>query len=97
VGRVGLAADSDDDGFTDAQEDYVGTDPLDARSDPLDIDGDGVISVTGDVINYVGRIGASARPETPNWWQRLDLDMDSAISVTGDVAFYMGRIGETCR
>jgi len=87
--------DSDNDGFTDRQESYVGTSPADACSNPLDIDGDGVLSVTGDVFNYVGRIGA--RPGPSNWWQRLDLDMSGDISVTGDVAMYIGRIGETCR
>ena len=52
------------------------------------------ISVTGDVLNYLSRIGAT--PGAPNWWQRLDLDMSGDISVTGDVFTYKNRIGETC-
>jgi hypothetical protein len=93
----GSASDDDGDACFTSQELYVGTDPFDARSVPLDIDGDGVFSVTGDVMNYVGRIGAASGSGSGGWWQRLDLDMDSAISVTGDVAMFVGRIGETCR
>jgi len=91
----GSERDDDGEGFFTSVEEYLGTDAFDARSHPLDIDADGVFSVTGDVINYVGRIGAASG--AGGWWQRLDLDMDSAISVTGDVAMYVARIGETCR
>jgi len=94
-------ADSDDDGFTDGREVYLGTDPLDACPDdpsdaawPLDIDNDGAITVTADVFNFVGRIGAM--PGDPNWWQRLDLDGDGAITVTGDIFLYGGKIGRAC-
>jgi hypothetical protein len=94
--------DSDADGFTDRIELYLGTGPDNACPDnpsddawPPDINMDRALSVTGDVINYVGRIGATAAGD--NWWQRLDLDMSGDISVTGDVAMYVGRIGETCR
>ena len=90
--------DKDCDRFTDSIEQYLGTDPTDACPDgswddawPLDIDKDRVISVTGDVFNYVGRIGT--KPGQPGWWQRLDFDADGAISVTGDVFLYVGRIG----
>ncbi len=94
--------DDDNDGFDDAVEDYVGTDPLDDCTDnpgvhdawPLDIDITKDVSVTGDVFYYRGRIGAT--PGLPEWWQRLDLDMSADISVTGDVFMYRGRIGETC-
>jgi hypothetical protein len=61
---------------------------------PPDINMSGDISVTGDVLNYLSRIGAT--PGAPNWWQRLDLDMSGDISVTGDVFTYKNRIGETC-
>ena len=101
--------DDDNDGWVDddgpvgarADEVYLGTDPLDNCPDnsaddawPLDIDMSRDLSVTGDVFNYVGRIGAT--PGAPAWWQRLDFDMDSTLSVTGDVFMYVGRIGETC-
>jgi hypothetical protein len=95
-------ADTDDDAFGDGVEVYLGTDPLDTCPDdetddawPLDISADSALSVTGDVVNYVGRIGA--KPGDANWWQRLDLDMSGDISVTGDVYMYVGRIGEMCR
>jgi hypothetical protein len=91
----GIERDDDGDAFFTSQEIHVGTDAYDAASHPLDIDSDGAFSVTGDVINYVGGIGAA--PGVPNWRQRLDLDMSWDISVTGDVAMYMGRIGELCR
>jgi hypothetical protein len=91
----GSERDDDGDACFTRQEIYVGTNAYDARSHPLDIDGDGDFSVTGDVINYVGSIGAT--PSAQNWWQRLDLDMSGDIDVTGDVAMFVGRIGGTCR
>ncbi len=102
LARLFPTLDSDGDGFTDGVEQFLGTDPLDDCTNdpgvhdawPLDNDVDGEISVTGDVFNYVGRIGAM--PGSPEWWQRLDLDMSGDISVTGDVFMYRGRIGETC-
>jgi len=94
--------DTDLDGFNDDIECYLPTDSKDDCTDnpgvhdawPLDIDMTRDISVTGDVFNYVGRIGAI--PGSPNWWQRLDLDMSSDISVTGDVFWFVGMIGATC-
>jgi hypothetical protein len=94
--------DDDCDGFTTAVETYVNTDPADACTDdpgvhdawPLDNTVDTEIDVTGDVYNYVGRIGAT--PGAPNWWQRLDIDMSGDIDVTGDVYTYVGMIGEDC-
>jgi ABC-type branched-subunit amino acid transport system substrate-binding protein len=98
---VTAPTDADGDGFAVCVEDYLGTDPLDACPDsptddawPLDIDMNGDLSVTGDVINYIGRIGAT--PGSPNWWGRLDFDTDSLLSVTGDVFLYIHRIGEKC-
>jgi len=93
--------DTDGDGFTDAAEQYLGTDALDNCPDgswddawPLDINKSRDISVTGDIFKYVGRIGA--KPGQPKWWQRLDLDASGDISVTGDVFLYVGRLGEKC-
>jgi oligopeptide transport system substrate-binding protein len=95
------AEDQDGDGFSDARETYMGTDPLDACPDgstddawPLDVNKNGQISVVGDVLNFRGRIGAT--PGAPNWWQRLDFNADRLISVVGDVLMYRGMIGETC-
>jgi len=93
--------DDDDDGFTDSIEAYLGTDPLAACPDdpsdaawPLDINNDGVITVSGDVLNFSGRTGTALGD--PNWWQRLDLNGDGVITVTGDVLLYRGEIGRTC-
>jgi hypothetical protein len=103
VGDACDTGDSDADVFSDAVEVYVGTDPADACPDdltddawPLDNNRSGDLSVTGDVFNYVGRIGAT--PSSPNnWWQRLDLNKSGDISVTGDVFMYVGRIGQKCQ
>ena len=54
----------------------------------------GDISVTGDVLNYLSRIGAT--PGAPNWLQRLDINADNYITVGGDVLKYRGMIGKTC-
>ncbi|MGB6836738.1 MAG: thrombospondin type 3 repeat-containing protein, partial [Dehalococcoidia bacterium] len=101
IGDACETDDSDGDGFNDALEIYLGTDPLDACPDdpsdsawPLDINNDGVITVMGDVLNFRGRVGAT--PGDPNWWQRLDLNGDGVISVMGDVLLYRGNIGQTC-
>jgi len=93
--------DCDDDQYNDYVELYVGTDPLDACPDdpsddawPLDVDMSKDISVTGDVFNYRGHLGAT--PGDPSWWQRLDLDASGDISVTGDIFMYRGKLGITC-
>jgi hypothetical protein len=95
------APDSDSDGFTDAVEAYLGTDPLDACPDdptddawPLDVNMDTAITVVGDALNFRDRIGAA--PGAIEWWQRLDLNADSAITVVGDALLYRGMIGESC-
>jgi len=114
VGEAGPPppVDTDGDAFGDKVECYLPTDSRDNCPDvigsddawPLDIDMTRDIDVTGDVFNYVGRIGAtggqasdpSCPADTPMWWQRLDLQPDCAIDVTGDVFNYVGKIGMTC-
>jgi hypothetical protein len=95
------APDSDSDGFTDAVEAYLGTDPLDDCPDdptddawPLDVNMDTGITVVGDALNFRDRIGAA--PGAIEWWQRLDLNADSAITVVGDALLYRDMIGESC-
>ncbi|UCH87408.1 MAG: hypothetical protein JSU97_03185 [Dehalococcoidia bacterium] len=95
-------SDADADGFLDAVELHVGTDPLDACPDdssddawPLDINMDGTITVVGDVLSFGRHIGAT--PDEPEWWQRLDLNADDVITAVGDMLLYGGRIGESCR
>lgn len=97
-------ADDDNDGFADDKELHIGTDPLDACPDgpsddawPLDIDMDTFISVTGDVLNFRGRIGETGGPPpSASWWVRVDLNMDNFITVAGDVLIYRGMLGQTC-
>ena len=96
--------DSDSDGFTDAVEAYLGTDPLGACPDnpiddawPLDTNMDTAITVPGDVLNFRGRIGETGGPPAgANWWVRLDFNMDNVITVPGDVLMYRGMIGQSC-
>ncbi|UCH87699.1 MAG: FG-GAP repeat protein [Dehalococcoidia bacterium] len=95
------ASDCDDDGFTDAIEVAIGTDPSDACPDdagddawPLDISMDKTITVAGDALNFRDRIGAT--PGEPEWWQRLDLNADGMITAAGDAIMYRGMIGESC-
>ena len=105
-------SDTDSDGFNDEAEWWVNTDCEDNCPDvigsddawPLDIDMTRDIDVTGDVFNYVGRIGAaggrasdpSCPLDAPMWLQRLDLQPDCTIDVTGDVFNYVGKIGMKC-
>ena len=94
--------DSDSDGFTDAVELYLGTDPLDACPDndtddawPLDMNKD-TFATMADVFKYAGRIGSTGGPPpSPNWLKRLDLDMNNFITMA-DVFKYSGKIGSKC-
>lgn len=88
--------DTDCDGWTDDEESYIGTDPLDNCPNnpshaawPLDINNDTAVTVVGDVLNYSGRIGDTGPP-------RYDLNADGAITVVGDVLLYRGMIGASC-
>ena len=94
--------DTDCDGWTDSEESYLGTDPLDDCPDhssddawPLDNNVDTAITVVGDVLAYSGNIGAAVSTN-PSVLQRLDLNTDGAITVVGDVLLYAGMIGESC-
>ena len=99
---IGDACDhSDGDGFLDAVELYLGTDPLDACPDgptddawPLDVNKDKFVTMAGDVWNFRDRIGT--RLGDPNWRQRLDLNMDNFITMAGDVYKFAGMLGKTC-
>jgi hypothetical protein len=106
----GDACDTDDDadGFTDAIEATLPTDPLDrcrngsgaTRSDAwgLDQDLNASVTVVGDVLKYSGKIGASVSGTPPTSWalSRLDLDGNRSITVVGDVLKYSGKIGGSC-
>jgi hypothetical protein len=94
--------DDDDDGFSDQTEWWVGTDPLVAcpavmgvdDAWPLDQDMTRLITGTGDVYAYVGKIGCSLLTDVS--CRRLDLDTSGLITGTGDVYMYVGKIGNTC-
>jgi YVTN family beta-propeller protein len=98
--------ESDGDGFPDAVEVYVGTDPADNCPNvvgaddawPLDMNKDKHVTVVGDVLKYSGRIGTTGGPPnpSPNWLRRLDLNMDNNLTVVGDVLKFSGKIGQGC-
>jgi len=95
------AGDSDCDGFTNAVEQYLGTDPYDNCPDnssddawPLDMNKDRDISFSFDVISYRGNIGKTVA-QYPGV-RRLDLNADGDISFSFDVMQYRGQIGKTC-
>jgi hypothetical protein len=101
VGDACDTGDTDGDLFSDQQETYLGTDSSDACADdpsdsawPLDMNNDTVITITHDVYDFRGRIGAA--PGDAGWWQRVDLNSDGVITVSGDVFLYRGMIGESC-
>jgi hypothetical protein len=107
---LGDACDTDDDadGFTDAIEGTLPTDPLDRcangaapyKSDAwaLDQNMDRSVTVVGDVLKYSGKIGQSVSGTPPTSWvlSRLDLNGDRSITVVGDVLKYSGKIGSSC-
>jgi len=95
--------DSDDDGFSDSIESYLGTDPLDNCSDeggeddawPLDNNKDTYVTVIPDIYSYRGKFGSTVAgdPEL----QRLDLNGDGALSVVADIGrFYRGLVNSGC-
>ncbi|MGB6836510.1 MAG: hypothetical protein WBF66_02270, partial [Dehalococcoidia bacterium] len=97
--------DSDNDGFSNTIELYLGTDPFDNCPDddtddawPLDMDMDTLVTVVGDVLPYVGNIGLL--DTDPGWSpavQRLDLNGDGGLSVVSDVwRFYSGMFASGC-
>ncbi|UCH87611.1 MAG: hypothetical protein JSU97_04305 [Dehalococcoidia bacterium] len=97
--------DDDNDGRTDVQEWYQGTDPLDNCRDvaghqawALDNNADGSVTVVGDVLPYSGNIGASVSASPPTSWslRRLDYDANYSITVVGDVLPFSGKIGAGC-
>jgi hypothetical protein len=93
--------DDDNDGFTDAQETYLGTDSLaDCRVNsyhsawPLDINNDGSITTVGDVLSFRGLIGAA--DGDGKFRKRLDFNTDHSLTTVGDVLKFRGRIGTGC-
>jgi RHS repeat-associated protein len=59
-----------------------------------DFNGDGELTIVGDVLLYSGKIGAS--PPDPDFDPLLDINNDLSLTVVGDVLWFVGKIGETC-
>ena len=78
VGRIAFdAVDSDGDGYSDAEEDELGTDPESYCSIMrADVDGDGVVSIL-DLSNVASQFLQSIPPGNP----RFDQDEDGSLSV----------------
>jgi len=102
---IGDACDDDDDNdrWTDCNEGYLGTDPLDDCPDvngaddawPLDINMDKFVTMA-DVFEYAGLLGSTGGPPpNPMWMQRLDLNMDNFITMA-DVYKYSDKLGQKC-
>ena len=97
--RTPCGTDTDCDGFADAVETYVGTDPLDNCSDdaadaanPLDMNNSGIIT-TGDVGPYYrGKIPLAVENST---LQRLDLNVSGTVTIA-DTQNYRGKIPSAC-
>ncbi len=97
--------DSDGDGYDDALEAYLGTDPLDDCTDvpgdqdawPPDTNQDTDVNLI-DVFSYFLKIGLlHSDPEWSPAVQRLDLNADGAVSIVGDMWYYMGWVWlQTC-
>ena len=67
--------DSDGDGFVDADEMAIGTDPYDFRSFPTDIDNDGILDFYDGDIDNDGYLNEDDQfPTNPNEW--IDVDGD---------------------
>lgn len=91
--------DSDGDGFTNAAEDYIGTDPLDSCSDnpdedawPPDINCDANADIF-DVLLFRSVIQSQAGD--PSYSPRFDFNTDSWIDIL-DVLLYKPIIGSQC-
>jgi len=100
---IAYLPDSDGDGFSDAAETYLGTDPNDACPDntsdpawPLDQNNDGFILAVGDVSMYAGKVFTQVTCPSADPNCRLDLDTNGTILIVGDVTKYAGRLFESC-
>ncbi len=98
--QAGAAWDTDNDGFSDDIEAYLGTDPNSGcglNAWPLDMDDSTRLDLI-DMLYYKGNIGLLYAD--PGWSpavQRLDLNGDGAISVVSDVVqFYRAMFMQSC-
>ncbi len=89
------SADSDEDGFTNAVETYIGTDPFDSCSDnpgedawPPDINNDTEVDIF-DVLYYRWKL--APKP----YDNRYDLNADGSVDIL-DVLLYRGLLGTQC-
>jgi CSLREA domain-containing protein len=97
--------DSDCDGFTTDDENFMGTLPLDACADTPGVDdepppdawpfdhNDDQRAALGDALQYTGKI--NTEPPGPPYDERYDLNADDRISLA-DVLKYIGVMNLTC-
>lgn len=98
--------DADDDGFSDCEEAFVGTDPLDPCADtpdpddeaddkwPADLNDDQIVNVLDIVQLTPPTFGTS--PPDPNYTTRKDLNGDGAISILDVVRLTPPVFGSSC-
>ncbi len=98
---IAAGPDSDGDGYTDAAEGYLGTDPLDDCPDntsdpawPLDQDNNGQILIP-DVTKYTGKLFTPVTCPSADPNCRLDLDLNGQILIP-DVTQYTGKLFLAC-
>ncbi len=91
--------DDDNDGFTDAVEDYTGTDPLDACSDslfndawPADQNNDRLVNIV-DVLAFKTAFGSSVGDAS--YVPRTDLNADSTVNIV-DILQIKPFFGDSC-
>jgi len=96
------AADSDGDGWSDAAETTIGTDPLDACPDneadnawPADINNDALLDVIGD-ISALTNSYALPVPPAPARFDIAPEAPDGFIDVIGDISRLTGLFGTSC-
>jgi subtilisin family serine protease len=94
-----FSPDSDEDGFSNATEIYVGTDPLDSCPDdpdddawPPDINMDTVVD-TSDALLFLDALPSSQG--APSYTPRLDLSPDGAIDVF-DALTFLAHLPSAC-
>lgn len=92
--------DSDGDGFTNAEEDYIGTDPLDACTDepgdadawPPDINSDTWVNLF-DLMEIVPHLPSALGD--PKYDSRVDMNVDGRISIF-DIMTLVPFLGTQC-
>ncbi len=87
-GEAGGAVDTDSDGFTDAVEVAIGTDPnsscsLTSGTDafPPDINADGIVNIVNDIIPTASHFGAKSTDSDWQQTRRYDMNGDTEVTI----------------